>query len=230
MQCRQCYVVAFHLSVNDVELKAVGAKPNPMSPSFFAHDTLLQLSCQQQQEQDHGVFITPVGYILHDRFNALLHWFKQQGLLVALCKNLSLIVYWHPESGNADTSNDLYKIALGMWIAVPETDILQKHRNGIIRCMKAGQLSAVICYLYKDHGYHKCQRTEPITPYVCTETRDFMTQQVIGMDKWRLDSKHHPLVDWLTKVENLQWSLRFTFKDNTTSQLHDWCLLIAFWY
>jgi hypothetical protein len=184
-------------------------------------------------KRGHGL-LRRKGFTLHHRFLGLLHWVKQHGLAYALTTRLTLIIYWHPETGGSDTHNTLYKVALGMWIAVPEEDILKRHREGIVKAMKAGQTKAVVCYLFENYGYKESPpppppRSETNSLLECNETKSLFTDKVIGTQRWLVDVKHQPLLEWLTHVEQLKWSLRFLFRDETSAALYPWALLIAYW-
>jgi hypothetical protein len=227
MQARQASVTAFTLHVCSEELTGVSKErarivSETAGTLWFPEDKWIHT-------QGSGVdsLIPLAGYTLNERFRGILQWFTQNGLEYALTTQLTLVVYWHPETGGEDNHNQLYKYVLGLWIAVPEEDIFKRHRDGIRRAMAAGQTKAVICYLFETHGYHRAEREWGTR--VCKETRELFTDQIIGIQQWCVDDKYTPLLKWITERERLQWSLRFMFKHKDSAELFPWALLIAHW-
>ena len=233
MSARQLFICAFALKCVEGELSEVAASPsiytNYDSDLYFPVESLFTLC---EKESVFGKHFLPLhgGYMLHERFKGLLKWITNQGLMYGLSKNLMLIIYWHPQSAKDNTENTLYKEVLSLWISVPNSDIFSKHRKGIKKAMEAGQHFAVICYLFEHHGYYNTKNTTKTFKYICNETRDFISNQIIAVDKWVIDEKHNELLHYLINVEQLQWSLRFMFESAHSSKLQDWCLLIAYWY
>lgn len=224
MACGQTRVVMFRLRERDAELTAVPASVKPYVD--VDNETYLWFPVLE----NHGKTLIPIaGYRLHSRFLGLLRWLRQSGVAVTL-QDLTLVAYWHAETGHADCPNTLYKVALGQWIAGDDDDIMAQYRRVISRAMACGQTRSVICIVYEGSGYEQltCVLSSSRSR-VCGETRDIITDEVLGPQQWRMTSKHESLLRWLTDTEQLQWSLRFAFCSRSSAELYPWALLIATW-
>lgn len=226
MACGQTHVVMFKLRERDAELTAVPASVKPYVD--VDNETYLWFPVEN------GKALIPIaGYRLNPRFLGLLRWLRQSGVGVTLRSNLTLIAYWHAETGHADCANTLYKVALSQWIAGDDEDIMAQYRRVIARAMACGQTRTVICIVYQGSGYeqltHVTSSSGSSRSRVCGETRDIITDEILGPQQWYMTSKHESLLRWLTDTEQLQWSLRFAFCSHNSIELYPWALLVATW-
>lgn len=235
IRCGQTYIVMFLLRVRDAELTGVAeatVKHERIDNSeylYFSCDKQLNISPSMITEHS---LIPLAGYKLNGRFLSLLRWLRQNGLCVGLSRTLCLICYWHPDSAHEGDQNALYKVALSKWIAGDDVDIMAHYRKVIMSAMDAGQTRAVLCIVYDSSGYccsSKHHTRNDLSTYMCTETRDILSDQVISADEWYMTTKHVAILDWLTQTEQLQWSLRFSFADDRAATLYPWALLVAIW-